>query len=162
MAQVIQICALRSSARQAEMSTFVQADVSGGWKNCEDKIALILAVDESARDAFAVAEKEDRELAYFSELQKQTKLLEKIVEQTQAAEMKLNFIESRSDITGCITHDVVRHSTQMSEMVKNSTTQKDIKEAKKERRQWITSTFWMIWSQSGIRALAFLVEEACK
>ena len=149
------------------MSTFVQADVSGGSKRAgnlrsEDKISLLLATDESAREAFAEAHKDDRELAYFSELQKQTKLLEKIVEQTQAAEQKLNFIECRSDITGCITHDVVRHSTQMSEMVKNSTTQKDIKEAKKERRQWITSTFWMIWSQSGIRALAFLVEEACK
>ena len=97
-----------------------------------------------------------------AETEKQTKFLEKIVEQTKAAESKLSFLESRGDAYSCIASDWHRHSAQMSEMVKNASTAQEIAVAKWERKQWRKSTFWMVYQQSAVRAMGFLVEEACK
>ena len=58
-------------------------------------------------------------------------------------------------------HDVRRHSQQHADVVSAAQTAEEVNDAKYERRQWKQATFWSLWRQSSLRAVGFLVQEAC-
>ncbi len=87
--------------------------------------------------------------------------MEVIQKATQAAEVKLNFIESRSDTYSAHSHDWRRHRLQMKEEIVQAKTYEEKRDSKQNYVQLKKGTFWMVYQQSAVRAIAFLLEEAC-
>ena len=87
--------------------------------------------------------------------------LEVIQKATQAAEVKLNFIESRSDTYSAHSHDWRRHRLQMKEEIVQAKTYEEKRDSKQNYVQWKKGTFWMVYQQSAVRAIGFLLEDAC-
>ena len=76
-------------------------------------------------------------------------------------EVKLNFIESRSDTFTAHSHDWRRHRVQMKEEIVQAKTYEEKRDSKQNCVAWKKATFWMIFQHSALRAFGFLVEEVC-
>ena len=56
---------------------------------------------------------------------------------------------------------VQRDREQHLQAVQWSTNEEEASEARADKRRWQKDTFWALWSVSGVRALGFLLTEAC-
>ena len=125
-----------------------------------------LGVQVEAMHSLAVLQAEARQTVSLlaqlvAEVKKANSQLEGIEKAAKASEVKLNFLEGRSDGYTCHSHDWRRHRHQMREQIVEAKTYEEKRDTKKEYSQWRTATFWMIWQQSAVRAIGFAFEEAC-